>query len=269
MYDAHRGQLGSSEVFAADANGGNEGDSSGIAEIEFAEETGAFLLKPKKAAKSRNKPGNAESSKRGLVNNAQGAPNVPKSPSVRIRCGDPGHFVKDCPQPYRPVLGPEFSPNTMKSAMKPTGHFSESPDANEAKKSHEIDTVLTTTDSSDCATGGDCDKNEQEMYKLRDEYYRGGNGHAIHMVTEMVAYETESTNTINGHGLGRESPLILIDSGTSRAVFGRQWDEWWWFGTPKLNFARSQKQFRLGAGPTLKSLGAPVIFYSRAIFGRE
>ena len=86
-----------------------------------------------------------------------------------------------------------------------------------------------------------------------------GNDHVIHMVTEAVAYEDESINTINGHGLGRESPLILIDSGASRSVCGRQWAEWW-FGTPKLNLAGSQKQFRFGAGPTLNSLGATVIF---------
>ena len=97
------------------------------------------------------------------------------------------------------------------------------------------------------------------MYKLRAEYYTGGNDHVIHMVTGVVAYKADAVNTINGHGLGRESPLILIDSGASRSAFGRQWAEWW-FETSKLNLTGSRKQFRFGSGPSLESLGTTVIF---------
>ena len=131
--------------------------------------------------------------------------------------------------------------------MKPMVHFSDSPPENELGESNEIDTVMNAADSSDVATGGECDKNEQEMHKLRAAYYKGGNDHAIHMLTEVVAYNAEVINTINGHGLGRESPLILIDIGDSRSVCGRKWAEWW-FGTPKSNLAEIQKQFRFGAG---------------------
>ena len=97
------------------------------------------------------------------------------------------------------------------------------------------------------------------MYKLWGDFYKGTNNHVIHMATEMVAYKTDTTNDINGHGLGRESLLILIDSGASRSVCGRQWAEWW-FESSKLNLAVSQKQFRFGSGPSLKILGAATIF---------
>ena len=102
------------------------------------------------------------------------------------------------------------------------------------------------------------DQNEQEMYKLRSEYYKGANDHVIHMVTETVAYKTETINAINGHGLDRESPLILIDSGASRSVCGRKWAEWR-FGTSELKLKKSQKQFLFGAGPAMKSLGTTIV----------
>ena len=117
MYETHRGKSDSSEVFATIAQGGNdevESDAEGT-EMQFTDESGKiFMLRPKKATKSRNKPGNAETSKQGSVTNSQGTPNGSRPPLVCIRCGDPGHFVKDCPRPYRPVLGPRFSSNVVK-----------------------------------------------------------------------------------------------------------------------------------------------------------
>ena len=53
-------------------------------------------------------------------------------PSVCIRRGDPRDFLKDCPQPYRAVSDPKFSPNVIKYALKPVVHFAESPAENEA-----------------------------------------------------------------------------------------------------------------------------------------
>ena len=137
-------------------------------------------------------------------------------------------------------------------------HFADSSNDGEPKNPSEIDGVLATTDSPECVNCDDIDQNEQELYKLRAEYYRGKNDHVIHMATEVIAYETETIQNINGHGLGRESPLILIDIGASRSVRGRKWAEWW-FGTSKLTLDMSKKQFRFGAGPTLKSMGTTVI----------
>ena len=217
------------------------------------------MLKPKKMSKSRNMPGNAESSKRGAVNNFQGTPNIPKSPLVCIRCGDPGHFVKDCPHPYRPVLDPKFSPNATKTFTKPTVHFADGSLEGESPAVNDSIIPESTEGIPGKPVEEACDQNEQEMYKLWENFYKGNQNHNIHMMTEIVAYKTDATEEINGHGLGRESPLILIDCGASRSVCGRRWAEWW-FGSTKLKLDLSQKQFRFGAGPALKSMGTTTIF---------
>ena len=38
------------------------------------------------------------------------------------------------------------------------------------------------------------------------------------MAKEVISYEAEVIDNINGHGMGRDSPLILIDIGASRSV---------------------------------------------------
>ena len=174
-------------------------------------------------SKSRNMPGNAESSKRGAVNNFQGTPNIPKSPLVCIRCGDPGHFVKDCPHPYRPVLDPKFSPNATKTFTKPTVHFADGSLEGESPAVNDSIIPESTEGIPGKPVEEACDQNEQEMYKLWGNFYKGNQNHNIHMMTEIVAYKTDATKEINGHGLGRESPLILIDCGASRSVCGRRW----------------------------------------------
>ena len=193
-------------------------------------------------SKSRNKPGDAESCKRGAVNNCQGTPNIPKSPLVCIRCGDPGHFVKDCPHPYRAVLGPRFSTTITKSAMKQTVHFADSPPECDSNNTGDVCPTGNGAEAADKPIEEGPDQNEQEMYKLWENFYKGNNNHTIHMVTEVVAYKADTTKEINGHGMGRESPLILIDFGASRSVCGRKWDEWW-FGSPKLVLGVSQNNF--------------------------
>ena len=124
MYETHRGKTDSSEVSNAitcEGDDGNESETEG-AEMQFADESGEiFLLRPKKATKSRNKPGNAETSKQGSVTNFQGTPNGPRPALVCIRCGGPGHFVKDCPHPYRPVPDPRFATNITK--QQKAAHF--------------------------------------------------------------------------------------------------------------------------------------------------
>ena len=106
MYESNRAKLVSSEVFATDVDGGNECDPSDIEEIEFGGDAGKRFNETENAAKSRNKPGNVESPKRGAVNNPHGAPNVPKSPSVCIRCGDTWHFANDSPSTIASGIGP-------------------------------------------------------------------------------------------------------------------------------------------------------------------
>ena len=63
------------------------------------------------------------------------------------------------------------------------------------------------------------DKSEQEMYKSRAEYYKEGADRAIQTVSEIIAYKADTADQMNGHVLGRDSPLILIDIGASRSVW--------------------------------------------------
>ena len=77
-----------------------------------------------KPTKSRNKPGQAETAKRGAVTNFQAIPNGVDRPRVCIRCGDPSQFARDCPHPYRAVLGPQFSTTFAKKTPAVT-HLAE------------------------------------------------------------------------------------------------------------------------------------------------
>ena len=90
-------------------------DSDSEDMIQVTDESGRiYWMEAKKPTKSRNKPGQAETAKRGSVANSQGFPNGAQRPRVCIRCGDPSRYVKDCPQPFRPALGPEFPSNFAK-----------------------------------------------------------------------------------------------------------------------------------------------------------
>ena len=104
----------------------------------------------------------------------------------------------------------------------------------------------------------DGDKIEQEMYKLRAEYYKDQEN-SIRMVSTVINYEADVIKAINGHGVTRDSPSILIDRGDSRSVCGRKWVDRR-FGSSKPVLAKSQNLFRFGAGPAMQSLGTTTIF---------
>ena len=97
---------------------------------------------------------------------------------------------------------------------------------------------------------------DTELYNLRSNYYKSQNEHVIQMVTESACFEMESPN-ISAHEMNHLS--ILIDSGASRSVCGRKWAEKW-FQTKNLESQPSAKQFRFGAGPSMKILGVIKIF---------
>ena len=64
-------------------------------EQQFMDESGKILLlRPNKASESRNKPGNAETSKRGSVTYSQGTSNATKPGLVCILCGARGDSLK-------------------------------------------------------------------------------------------------------------------------------------------------------------------------------
>ena len=149
-------------------------------------------------------------------------------------CGDPGHLVKDCPQPYRVVLGPKFSPNYTNPA-KQTVHFAGNPSVESGTpKVYGRDSRDKVDELAPEGKEFDDDKTEQEMYKLRAEYYKAREN-TIPIVSTVIQYEEEVIKNINGHGVARDSPSILIDSGDSRSVCGRKWVDWR-FGSPKPVF---------------------------------
>ena len=84
------------------------------------------------------------------------------------------------------------------------------------------------------------------------------------MVKEVVAYKAESINTINGHGLERASPLILIDCGASRSVCGRMvvWNV-------EVEFGRGWQTISIWIRANLEKFGGRCRFYPRAIFSRK
>lgn len=67
----------------------------------------------------------------------------------------------------------------------------------------------------------------RDLYKLWAEYYKAQNGHVIQMVTEIVCFGSKTSQSVNGRPTSRDSPAILIDSGSSRSVCGRKWADRW------------------------------------------
>ena len=199
--------------------------------MQFADESGKlFLLRPKKALKSRNKPGSAETSKRGSVTNFQGAPNGSRPALVCIRCGGPVHFVKDCPHPYRPVLDPRFATNITK--QQKSVHFSNEsadretqnppciPCGNPPDSTEQTEPAQTMV--LDESLGESPGPTDDELYNLWSNFYKAQNEHVIQMVAEIVCFELKTAEF--GASEVNRSP-ISIDSGASRSVCGRKWAE--------------------------------------------
>ena len=79
------------------------------------------------------------------------------------------------------------------------------------------------------------------------------------METTDISNESAVFNTTNGRSLGRDSPSISIDSGSSMSARGRKWAEWR-IGSTKIAMGPSPQKFRSGEGPPLGSLGTKTIF---------
>ena len=61
----------------------------------------------------------------------------------------------------------------MTSSLKPTVHFADSPIENDGAKTEESDLTSKTENSPGDVKDEESDQTEQEMYKLREEYYKG------------------------------------------------------------------------------------------------
>ena len=96
MYETRKGEIDSSEVFHEQAmlqDDDEKSETDGGEAIQVAnEEGGTFLMEVEKPAKSRNKPGQDESAKRGAVANPQGVPNGPARPPSMYSMRWPGPF---------------------------------------------------------------------------------------------------------------------------------------------------------------------------------
>ena len=102
-------------------------------------------------------------------------------------------------------------------------HFSdESPDSVGKSKRYSILKVSETAGNENVPKTDGCGDNSgeanegkgrQELYKFRVDCYRARYEHTSHAVTTEISYESQVSNSINGHLVGRDSPLILIDIG--------------------------------------------------------
>ena len=193
-----------SNTTAREGDGGIESETDGT-EMQFADEScKIFLLRPKKAAKSRNKPGNAETSKQGSATNFQGTPNGQRPALVCIRCCDPGHFVKDCPRPYRPVLDPRFATNITK--QQKSVHFTNesvgtdaqnppcAPGGNPPDSTEPIEPAQTMALEEQLGESSGSANNE--LYNLWSNFYKAQNEHVIQMVTEIVRFELKTAEIV-------------------------------------------------------------------------
>ena len=297
MYETHRPKIDSTEVFAA-GHGQNpmqstHSDQTTVDELESEEdwddsmavtmEDGSvFLMKPKKATKSRNAPGIHEAAKRGAVNTFRNVPNQ-KGKGVCIRCGDPSHHWRECPHPFRERLDSRFSiKGTGKGKGKGKGKGTFFADSTEALPNDDHPTEIQgepitnpAPESSETGTGQGVENPVEPIPQasINDvwaqyytRYHDSPNFIGVCNVLMPAAIleahrerELESNNTaIIMHARGVEPtthrPPILIDSGASSSVVGKKWlESWGRFIHPALR--PSPKEFHFGDGPACPSLG--------------
>ena len=175
----------------------------------FADEGGGiFPTRPQNPTKSRNKPGQAETAKRGAAANFQCAPTTGNRPRARIRCGCPSHLAQDCPHPLRPILDPKFSTNFAKK------HANIHPPNDSAESPIEMPTPSNNSGNSEeqkriHRNRGGWGKNENELCEIREEFYRSPSSNQTCIVNVEWDVNPESTPNMNGRKGATESPPIL------------------------------------------------------------
>ena len=260
MYETHKSKIDPSEVFTTGntENGEEHSESEEESTVQLTNEEGkVFLMKVKKAVKSRNKPGQAESSKRGSVTNFQGVPNGIQKPRVCIRCGDPSHFVRDCPHPYRAVLDPRFATTFVKKNPAVTHLANDTSEVGESK-TEETEQPVEPEKVNENSVTPEEQRAEDELYKLWGDFYQSQHACSTNMISVECNYHAKSGPNMTGQQLTDDSPLILLDSGASRSVCGISWLKWWYKGE-MFDLKKSTRSFRFGAGPLIQSSGTIVI----------
>ena len=142
MYETHRTITDHTDVYHLGQETPEEcpdgGNASGDNESswEYTDESGqVFLMKPKKKSKWRNAPGAAEEARRGALANFKGYPNKNsyrfgkgkgKGEGSCMRCGDPNHWHRDCPLPWKETLDsrlPQKGKQGQKGKSTPRGEI--------------------------------------------------------------------------------------------------------------------------------------------------
>ena len=143
------------------------------------------------------------------------------------------------PPPCRPVLDPKFATNSTKKAPATT-HLAndekESPNAKEAANSLPAEPDPTNPNP----VTPDEERSVGELRKLRGGFYLSRK----FCQTSMII---------------TESPLILLGSGASRSAGGLTWLKWW-NGWDDFMLSQSERSFRFGGGPMIRSSGTIIIF---------
>ena len=172
MYGTHRSKNDASEVFlgqnAENSDGNSESEEEETIKVTNGEEK-VFLMGVKKATKSRNNPGQAETSKRGAIANFQWVPSGIQRPRVCIRCGDPSLFVKDCPRPYRAVMGPRFSTTFVKKTPDVTHMANDLPESCDSKPEEKESAADPEKADGNPITPAE-QQAENDLYKLWEDF---------------------------------------------------------------------------------------------------
>ena len=278
MYETHRPITDHTDVYNLTSinEEENQPEEESEQEWEYTDEAGqVFLMKPKKKSKGKNAPGAAESARRGAVANFRQYPNAKgkgkskgKGKGPCLRCGDPNHWHRDCPLPWREVL---YAPTPRKGKSKGKGSekgillTGETPPAEETNPDNQPNTEETPlrAESSDVVEEPEGDYYDQfPMDESLDaeawwSQWYSDYDYPTYVCTTMTTYKT-SSQRLNGHLLSDESPLMLLDSGASLSVAGQPWLDWWSKNTQVLKHAESIN-FKFGDGPPRPSLGTCIL----------
>ena len=316
MVETHRHRPGPSEVFNATDNQSQnltdtldgweapehpeteewyEGDDDEETFERTDEHGEVFLFRPKRAAKARNAPGAAASATQGAIQQFRAIPNgrpkgKGKGAMSCLRCGQPGHFRRQCPQPFRPNLtsGPSGGKSSGKKGNqkgKSKGKGKSTLTVGETNEQGDYDTPIEETPTTEPNESGNNPAEENGISydptaDYQDPWLAYYSAYAtpeawITMFTRSCATEetfllsneniyTSSAKYQNSNGTpavinnAKSLPPILIDSGASGAAVGLKWVQQWG-DTAKQTFGKSSRSFRFGDGNERPSIGTCVI----------
>ena len=312
MFEAHRRRPETSEVYIDEEPGNASGgvghlpvipEEEETAEEEFGRADGngeVSLNRPERATKARNSPVAAVTATRGDISQFRGIPNSrPKGDgeqgTVFLRCGGPGQFRRQCPDPIgkfclarkrAPVPGSRDSKKGNPTGKEGAPTFSEPmtqrPHWNTwaNNRFHMLKDPTLTLDSRNLPprrstlitpslirTHG----RRTTTHKIRLPKHGWPSSHGLvmaqlHLLTRKHQWESGTVKLSRRmHLLGNRAPTklppILLDFGAPGAVVGKMRLNQWARG-PDMALSSSPRSFRFGDGLEGTSLGACVLLIS-------